>query len=219
MLKLRDSSVNIRFSGADGVGIVTNQQVGPTCGFEAIANLIELCRPEFAGRDLVGEDLSRRAQAYNLATPDGRLAFAGYQRILQHYGIASSWYPFDHYQVVLPALFNNLGVLVAGDASCLNATYPPNSSHAFVLTNFFTDEAAIHVGGYTGIDSNFPFRDGVFRAGQNYWPYQAVENAARWAAPFLSGRPVLITTTPINWHNKVRFYRTTQAGQFIAVPY
>ena len=222
MLDLKNISHQVRFKGVTNESTISNKQQGPTCGFEAIANIIELCIPEYAGRDLVKEELFGRAQRYGAVDQQGALAICAFQRILQDYSISALWYPFDHYQVILPALLNNLGVLIVGDAYFLNSeVYQQSGSHAFILTNYYTEESGHYIVGYTGVDSNFSFqrRDGQFREGENFWPYQRVENAARGLASYYANSPVLITSQQSRWPDAVRYYRRTMAGQFLAVPY
>lgn len=222
MLDPKNASRQIRFRGVINEGSVSNSQRGPTCGFEAIANLIELSRPEYAGRDLVTEELFGRAKSYGAVDQRGALAVWAYQRILREYSINSLWYPFDHYQIILPALLNNLGVLIVGDAYFLNpAAYRQSGSHAFILTNYYTDESGNYIMGYTGVDSNFPFqaRAGQFREGENFWPHQRVESFARALAGHYANSPVLVTSEQLRWPATARHYRLTRYGQFLPVSY
>jgi hypothetical protein len=151
MLEIKRISNKIQFSGATRTASISDKQEGPTCGFEAIENIIELCRPEYSGRDLVREDLLKRAHVYKAIDEEGGLRVEAYQAILYDYGILSYWYAFHHYGVVLPALLNNRGVLVIGDAYYLNprSYRRRGSGHAFVLTNFYTEESGNYVLGYT----------------------------------------------------------------------
>jgi hypothetical protein len=222
MLDPKNINHQVRFKGVINESRISNKQQGPTCGFEAIANIIELCRPEYAGKDLVKEDLLGRAQGYRAVDQQGTLAIWAYQRILKDYLISSLWYPFDHYQIILPALLNNLGMVIVGDAYFLNSeAYKRSGSHAFVLTNYYTEESGHYSMGYTRIDSNFSFqsRGGQFREGENFWPYQRVENAARGLASYCANRPVLITSQQLRWSDTARHYRRIRSGQFLAVPY
>src|SRR5689334_6776747 len=108
MQNVRSSKPGLRFKGAVNVAPLADRQVGPTCGFEAIENIIQLFRP--LGNDLVEKDLLVRARFYGVSHLSSRgesLDVNGYARILIDYGIVSYWYPFDVYNIVLPALMAN----------------------------------------------------------------------------------------------------------------
>jgi len=216
MLERKNISPHIRFKGAINIDSLSDQQIGPTCGFEALENIIELCQPAYRGRDLVRADLIGRAHGYNAVDRAGALMVQCYQRILYDYQIVAYWYPFDHQQVLLPALSNNQGVLVIGDAHYLNPeAYRINPSlHAFVLTNYYTDGTGQVIQGYTGVDSNFSFqqRPEQFVQGQNYWTSEAIAQAAQATAPLYRGLSVLVTAGRIGWPLTARFYRRIGDG-------
>jgi hypothetical protein len=88
---------------------------------------------------------------------------------------------FLYDQVIIPALSANRAVLAMGDAHLLNDTayVYPGSAHAFLLTNYCTDESGFYLYGYIGIDSNFPGQELL-------WPAQKVESAVQWAAKNLA---------------------------------
>jgi hypothetical protein len=191
------------------VSLLADQQKGPTCGFEAIENIIQLFYD--IGNDLLESDLLQRAESYGAAVPmpEGGVALdiRAYESILQDYRISSNWYPFDPAQVVIPALANNRGVLAVGDVHCL---YPdPNlrvgSNHAFVLTNFYTDQSEQYVVGYVGLDSNFAQTE-VF------WPHHNMARALQWASQNVVSLPVLITDAQFPGPNKARYYKVTNTG-------
>jgi hypothetical protein len=214
MIDARRVGNQIRFKGFKHVEPIADEQSGPTCGFEAIENILQLFHR--VSDDLTKRDLLPRALRYGVARPvhgGYSLDIRAYQRILCDYGIIARWYPFDHQQVIIPALRGNHGVLVVGDAHFLNQqAYPyPNSGHAFVLANYYTEETGYFILGYVGIDSNFARQEMV-------WPYQTVEAAAAWAARNVLPYPVLITDTPGNWPNTAQFYRLTSAGKLVPVP-
>lgn len=213
MLDLRLASRQITFSGVTQVAPLADKQSGPTCGFEAVENIIQLFHT--VGNDLVEKDLLPRAIAHKVAVrvPEGfSLDLRGYQLLLGDYGIPARWYYFDHLQVVVPALWNNRGVLVVGDAHHLNPQmYPQQPSyHAFAVTNYYTEQSGYYLMGYVGIDSNVAKTEVT-------WPYLNIQNAAAWAAQKI-GTPVLITDFPFNWPNKAKYYRMSNEGHFIPVP-
>jgi hypothetical protein len=213
MLDSRSIGNQVRFSGYTNVDLFADQQTGPTCGFEAVENVIQLFHPQHNA--LTQQDLLPRAQHYGYARDSDEglwLDPRGYQHLLADYGIAARWYPFDYRQVVIPALRSNRGVLVVGDAHRLNpGLYPsPDSGHAFVLTNYFTEESGVYILGYVGIDSNVPGRE-------TPWGYECVEAAAAWAAGHVMRCPVLVTDQPGNWRMTAQFYRLLPGGQLVPV--
>src|SRR4029450_13699078 len=120
MLDSRKIGSQIRFTGFIDVKPFADEQTGPTCGFEAVENIIQLFHR--VGDDLTERELLPRARHYGFAHP-GPNGFAldvrGYPRILTDFGVIARWYPFDYQQVVIPALRLNRGVLVVGDAHAL----------------------------------------------------------------------------------------------------
>lgn len=210
MIDRRNMSSQIRFRGAIHIEPLADKQQGPTCGFEAIENIIQLFHN--VPNNLTETDLIRRAASYQGARPAPggySLDVRVYRRLLQDYGIPSQWYPFDHLQVILPALLQNRAVLVVGDAYYLNPqAYALGSPHAFVLTNYYTDESEYYVLGYLGIDSNFEKQEMA-------WLYQNVEIAAQTQK--VSSLPVLITDIPINWPSKAKYCKMLSTGHMIPV--
>ncbi len=211
MLYKQNSNHQIAFKGFANVEPIADRQIGPTCGFEAIENIIQLFKN--TSNTLTENDLQPRACRYGFAikgTSGYSLDIAGYVPILADYGISARWYPFDHLRVVIPALQENRGVLLIGDAHCLNpqAYHGPESWHAFLITNYYTDETQIYVLGYIGIDSNFSYQ-------QTPWSYQNVEAAVTHAAQRIMSCPVLITDTPGNWPMTARFYRLGRDGHLV----
>ncbi len=213
MLDKRNASHQIAFKGFTHLEPIADRQTGPTCGFEAIENIIQLFQR--TENNLTEKDLQPRADHYGFASQGAEgysLSMQGYLPILADYGISAQWYPFDHLQVIIPALHDNRGVLLVGDAYYLNSQAYHNlqSWHAFILTNYYTDESGIFVLGYVGIDSNFAHQE-------TFWPYQNVEAAAAHMAQRLMPCPVLVTDTPGNWPSTARFYRLLKTGQLVPV--
>ena len=216
MLATQNIGSQISFKGFDRAGDLADRQCGPTCGFEAIENVIQLFRP--VDDTLTERDLIPRADHYGalVRSPMGySLDVQAYQRILADYGITAQWYVFDHQHVIIPALRADRAVLVVGYAPLLDPQGYPNPSdvsHAFLLTNYYTDETDRWVLGYVGIDSNFPRQ-------QRTWPCENVEAAAAWVRNNQSmPYPVLISDSPGNWPARARFYRLVQGGTLVPVP-
>jgi hypothetical protein len=105
-------------------------------------------------------------------------------------------------------------VLLIGDAHALNPyTYPqPSSGHAFVVTNYYTDESGSYVWGCTGVDSNFPQTE-------VRWTMSQVDQAAAWATRWVLSTPLLVTDAAFNWPYKAQYYRMLRSGELAAVPY
>lgn len=203
MLPLQGIVPGLRFRGAANTAALADLQQGPTCGFEAVENIIQL----FAnyGNDLTEKDLIPRARQYNAlrAAPGGvSLSPAAYVRILVDYGIKASWFPFDVVNIVLPALLADHAILAVGDAHFLGYSppAPQGSWHAFIITNFYTDYDEKYAFGLIGIDSNYA---GSERA----WPFSAISAAVK-NIPL----PLLVTSSPIKWGNRVRNYKLMQDG-------
>lgn len=96
MQDIRKTKTQITFGGAAKVAPIADKQVGPTCGFEAIENVIQLFHNY--GNDLVQRDLISRAQLYGALIParDGyALDYRYYSQILHDYHIDAHWYPFS----------------------------------------------------------------------------------------------------------------------------
>jgi hypothetical protein len=203
MQDVRSINPGLRFEGAANVAPLADRQIGPTCGFEALENIIQLFHP--LGNDLVERDLLPRARMYGAChlSPQGEfLDPKGYIQILVDYGIASSWYQFDAYNVIVPALMADHVMLAIGDAHFLGyaQTVSLRSWHAFVITNFYTDMTGTALLGFVGIDSNVEGRESA-------WAYQQIANAVS-AIP----TPLLISASPIRWPNRARSYRQNFDG-------
>lgn len=215
MLHMSMVSPQIKFQGAASVEPIADQQQGPTCGFEAVENVIQLFRP--AGNYLSDRELVVKAMQYGGLEKDAdgySLDPRVYRTILLDYSIGTHWYPFDYAGVVIPALLSNRVILAMGDSHYLNPiAYPDRGGgHAFVITNFYTDETGTYFGGCVGIDSNFSQQ-------QSVWDYVSLQNCIAWAIENVTRRPLLVSDNPVNWSNTARWYRLMRNGQLVPVPY
>jgi hypothetical protein len=196
--------------GITHVGAIADKQRGPTCGFEAVENVIQAFYPE--DNDLVETDLIERARFYDFLqrTATGpRLDVRGYKQILADYDIEARWHPFDHV-LLAEAVQNDRVAIAVVDAHRLNpkAYSIPKQGHAIVVTNFISDAprgaVSLPIVGYAGIDSNFP---GV----EVRWSWSAMESACR-----IMRRPLLITDSPAQWPHHVDHY-ALRNGKLVAV--
>lgn len=191
------------------VEAIADKQRGPTCGFEAVENVIQLYRPE--NNDLIHTDLIPRARGYGFLQDTGAgpmLQVRGYRRILADYHIPSKWEDYDPFRVLIPALRQNRVALAIVDAHHLDsAMYPRRPSlHAIVITNFVTGASDRKVWGFTGIDSNVE--------GELAWHHEEIARAIKAVQP----QPkLLVTETPSNWHGRADHYRRMPDGTFVAV--
>ena len=165
------------FTGLGNVHLLADLQVGPTCGYEAIENIVQCFHP------YIDNDLSNQLQI-NYPGQGGALNLEDYQKILNAYDIPSHWSNFDHQEIV-NALDDNRPIVCVGDAHDLDSfSYPkPQSWHAITLTNVCRDFDGNLIG-YQGIDSNFPGEE-------KFWSCSQIEQANE----HLTGG-VLITDKP-----------------------
>jgi hypothetical protein len=184
---------SLAFTGFQHVAPIADLQIGPTCGFEAVENLLQLSHPGL-GNHL--SDCLQQAEALDGGShvaPGGyALHPAHYQHILESFGVDSEWLPFSH-DALSRLLDANHGVLAVGDAHDLDgSSYPsPGSYHAFVVTDVIRDPIG-RILGYRGLDSNF--------AGQEVtWSAQQIEQAIRHA-PLDKG--LLATIGELAWPDK-----------------
>lgn len=211
MLFSKKKDIQISLEGYKDVGRLADQQKGMTCGFEAIENIIQLFQN--VSNDLTDKELIPFARQLGYIENMGQLIITGYIPILEHYGICAHWYPFDHEKVIIPALQNNRGVLVIGDAHELDKIlYPEESSwHAFIISNFYVDELEKYVLGYIGIDSNISYTE-------TSWTYDKVETAVRKINSKSDiAYPVLITDNAGNWPNKAQYYKMLGNGDIVPI--
>jgi hypothetical protein len=189
------------------VEMLADQQKGPTCGPEAVENLIQLFHP--LPNSLSDTDLLWRAQARGgvLWQPDGPyLEPWAYQGLLADYGITAEWHAYDA-QALVNALQANRGVLAVVDAHHLRPQFYPNpeSWHAVAVTNIITDTSR-RVLEFVGIDSNFP-------GTQQRWSLRAFGTAASsWMYT-----PLLITTQPMRWSRSANCYVRQRDGSLVPV--
>jgi hypothetical protein len=203
MIPWKNVPEQITVGGFTNVAPIVDLQSGPTCGFEAIENIIQLFYP--VSNNLSRGDLLQRALRYGgvVATENGPiLRTEVYRQLLHDYQIPSRWYPFLHYQTIIPALMANRGVLIIGDAHYLDGgIYPWQGSwHAYVLTNFCTNYSDQLILSYVGIDSNFPGEE-------RFWTCEQVASSAQMAAQQIWPLPVLITDIPASRFPAIRHYR------------
>jgi hypothetical protein len=189
--------------------------VGPTCGFEAVENLIQLFRK--VPNNLAYTDLIPRAAAYGFASQaeDGwSLSVQGCQRILADYDIPARWYPFDWQNVIIPALWNNRGILVVAEGHALNpGKYAAEGiGHAVLITNYCTDSSSLYLIGYVGGDSNSPGKEEL-------WAHNNMVAATNWAAHHYRIGPALITDLPVTWAKKASYYKLVAPGIMNPVPW
>jgi hypothetical protein len=202
MIDLRQYQRQLRFSGAAHIQQLADKQKGPTCGFEAIENLIQLFHT--AGNDLAETVLIPKAlqNGYVRHEKDGlHLPLHGYRPILAGFGMDAYWFPPDFYNVIIPALNCNLSIVVVGNAYFLAPyTYGMIRPHAFLISNYCVNPTRHFVEGLVGLDSNF--------AGQEcQWSIQSIQQALYWMVQNIMPTPVLVTAQPIRWTNKAPYYR------------
>jgi len=186
---------------------LADAQQGPTCGFEAVENVIQLFRP--VPNSISGTDLLWRADGRGgvLWQDDGPVLEPwAYQGLLADYGVAAEWQVYDA-QALVNAVQANRGVLAVVDAHQLRPSYypSPESWHAVTVTNVIADPHD-HVVEFVGLDSNFPGK-------QQRWKLNAFTNAASsWMYT-----PLLITTQPIRWRRRISHYLRQWDGSLVAM--
>jgi hypothetical protein len=194
--------------GVANIASLVDQQVGPTCGFEAVETVIQLHYP---ARDDISRtilpSLADRTGHLVRSQDGGRLEINGIRSLLLAFRIPCLWYAFDH-QTLINALHEDRVAIAVVDAHLLDSsTYPyPKSWHAIVLTNYYLDRSGRFVVGYVGADSNF--------AGQERaWPYDSVCAAAMACAT----NPLLITERPVKWAGRADHYQLDAIGRVMQV--
>lgn len=147
------------FGGLRNVHWLADLQVGPTCGYETIENIVQCFHPYISNglSDQLQMDYPGRGGALN---PED------YRAILDSYDIPSHWASLDRQELV-NALDENRPVVFVGDAHDLDSfSYPePQSWHAITLTDVSRDIDG-NVTGYWGIDSNFPGEEKMWSCSQ-----------------------------------------------------
>lgn len=192
--------------GLRSVTGLVDRQTGPTCGFEAVENVIQMFRPaanSLSSTHLIG--MASRIQALTLTAQGPCLATSGYLPLLAKFGIASTWHLFNH-QVLLNALHEDRIAIAVVDAHQIDSdTYPEAGSfHAVVVTNIALNSNQEQVVGYVGVDSNHPGSERVWEA-----------NAMAWGASLVQRGSLLITNKPARWHNKAPYYVPLRSGEFV----
>lgn len=187
------SGHEISFKGFAAIEPLADLQVGPTCGFEAIENFIQLGNPGCTNT------LSDYLQQSEFFDGGGKLVPGGvaldplhYQHILGDFGIGTQWYDFSH-ETLTQAVEGNRGVLAVGDAHFLDPTAysSKNAYHAFMITDV-TRGPSGEITGYKGLDSNFQQKE-------VYWTPEAIENALRHSP---LRQPLLISMQEMKWPYK-----------------
>jgi len=191
--------------GVSNVQSIVDRQRGPTCGFEAVENVVQLFKP--ARNDLLETHLIPIAarQGTLERDPDGvRLEIRGYKALLTTLGVAATWHAFDH-KTLVAALQQNRVAIAVVDAHKLAPDFytTPRSWHAVVVTNYVTDTRHVSLLGYVGVDSNFP--------GEELW----------WKADDLmlprrfDSRSLLITDSPVRWPSSAHHYVLRADGEVV----
>jgi hypothetical protein len=187
------SGHEISFKGFTAVEPLADLQVGPTCGFEAIENFIQLGNP---GCNNTLSDYLQQSELFdgggNLLMDGVTLDPAHYQHILSDFGIGTQWYDFSH-DTLAQAIEGNRGVLAVGDAHFLDpSSYSSkNAYHAFMITDI-TRGPSGEITDYKGLDSNFLQKE-------VHWSPEAIEKALRHS---LLRQPLLISMQEMKWPYK-----------------
>ena len=192
----------------DVEGII-DQQVGATCGFEAVENVLQLYVP--VGNDASHTHLVALAHAYGALGWDGKshiLDLAAYVPILRDYGIPSHWEPFSH-EALIDVVWNNRVAIVLADGHQLDVRkYPaPKMWHTVVVTNLLTDPTRRTALAYVGIDSNFAGR-------QVAWRLDVMDRAAR-VCPH---RSMLVTDIPSPWPHRSAHFVQLPDNRIVRMP-
>lgn len=191
-----DIPYNPSTGGRSYLQSIIDLQQGPTCGLEAVENVVQMF---FSARNnLQDTHLIPFAKQHGTLVPDSGGSWlhpSGYQPLLAEFGIGTNWYDFDH-KVLVTALRANRVVIAVVDAHQIDReSYPPESGHAVVITNYVLDPTRKRVVGYVGMDSN---HSGEERA----WSASALKRAAL----FPDHAPLLITDAPGRVPKNADFY-------------
>ncbi|MBN1187326.1 MAG: hypothetical protein JXB49_33925 [Bacteroidales bacterium] len=187
------SNDQLAFKGFFNVEPIADLQNGPTCGFEAIENFIQLNNPN------ISNNLSEYLQNNEIFDFGGQLSEGGitldpnhYQHILNDFGIRTAWLSYNS-EILSHAISENHGVLVVGDAHYLNPEAYPNkgSYHAFMVTDTIKDSAGA-ITAYKGLDSNFPNQESI-------WSSECLENAINHSP---LKQQLLVSDTELDWPYK-----------------
>jgi hypothetical protein len=193
--------------GVVDVELLADEQQGPTCGFEAVENVIQQFRRlpnSISGTDLIWRANSRGGVLWEADGPV--LEPWAYQGLLSDYGIKSEWQAYNA-QALVHAVQAHRGVLAVVDAHQLRPSFyeSPGSWHAVAVTNIIAD-ASDSVLAFVGLDSNFP-------GTQQCWELNAFARAASgWEYT-----PLLITAQPVRWRRKASHYLRQWDGSLVPV--
>lgn len=183
----------VSFTGLTAIEPIADIQKGPTCGFEAIENIIQLSSLNY------NNSLSEYLQHSELfdggaVSVNGGFALnpEHYRHILHDFGVETDWHQFNN-QTLVNAISENKGILAVGDAHYLDAnSYPEiNSFHAFVITDADFDDNGCVIK-YKGIDSNFP-------NAETRWSPDSIKLALDHSPIRM---PLLISNHEMNWPHK-----------------
>ncbi|HEY0153219.1 MAG TPA: hypothetical protein VGB92_14535 [Longimicrobium sp.] len=191
--------------GPSLVQSIADRQRGPTCGFEAVENVVLLFHP--ARNDLLETHLVPLAARDGTLVPDPegfRLNTRGYTALLTRLGVAATWHAFDHQTLVAALQENRVAIAVVDAHKLAPAFYPnPRSWHAIVVTNYVSDPQHVSLLGYVGIDSNFP--------GEERW-WNADDLTLPQGFSFFS---LLITDSPARWPSSAHHYVLRADGEVV----
>lgn len=175
-----------RFSGAVNTQRLADLQDGPTCGFEAIENVIQLYHN-------LNNDLHRDLIAWGHATRNCvpaqggySLNESGYVPLLNHYGIGSEWAAYQ--QAGLVSILNQNRIALA--VLYARYLYPGHGltteTHAIVIQNFYVGEHSRQVEGYVGLDSNRESKE-------SFWELSTIQQGCQ-NLEFERQRPSILIT-------------------------
>ncbi|HEY0038707.1 MAG TPA: hypothetical protein VGB66_18550 [Longimicrobium sp.] len=194
----------VEMGGPSLVRPIVDRQQGPTCGFEAVENVVQLFLP--AGNNLSNGHLLRAAQRYGALLQDSTgylLHTGGYQSLLAEFGIATTWHAFDQPALIAALQENRVAIAVVDAHQIDPRTYPaPQSGHAVVITNFVVDPRGRVVVGYVGVDSNHPGEE-------RWWGARSLQ----LGAGFPQHLPLLITDSAVRWPMTADYYQRTVSGE------
>ena len=149
------------FKGFRNTALIADRQTGPTCGYEALENGIQLVINDKGGANNQLSTVMRKMVAQDpLGWGAGKVVYEGksywalpfckYTKMLGEFKIDSSLSHFSH-EKLQHALTENRPVIICGDVGYLPQQYDQNGMHAVIVTDW--DKQS---GLYTIVDSNFP---------------------------------------------------------------
>lgn len=182
--------------GVPDLSWIVDLQGANRCGFEAVENVIQLCR---GGSNEISESalfpVAREAGWVCWEHPEGpRLFHHGYAPLLERFGIRATWHAMDPAPLVHALAAHRVAIATVEMSIVDPAAYGEPCYHAVVVTKHVLDPAGRLVG-YVGLDSNFPRQ-------QRYWDAAAFARAAD-PPPHPS---LLITEDPTHGVERIRHY-------------